>query len=218
MTSIAILGGTGQQGRGLVQRFAYAGMRVTIGSRDPQRGREIVAAWGAGRERIEVVDNIAAVAQHDLVVLAVPFASVDALLSVVHDHFRDGSTVIDLTVPVSFTGGKMAMLEVAEGSATEHIRARLPRQVHLAAAFKTIPAHLLGASNAPFDCDEFVCADSDEARARAIALIELLPGLRPVDVGPLARARFIEHLTALAIAFNRRYKIHDARFRLVGLP
>jgi predicted dinucleotide-binding enzyme len=48
-------------------------------------------------------------------------------------------------------------------------------------------------------------------------LVELLPGLRPVDVGPLSRARSIEHLTALAIAINRRHKIHDARFRIVGL-
>ena len=63
-----------------------------------------------------------------------------------------------------------------------------------------------------------VCGDSDRARAQAIALVELLPGLRAVDVGPLSRARFIEHLTALAIAINRRHKIHDARFRVVGLP
>ena len=218
MNSIAILGGTGQQGRGLAQRFAVAGMRVIVGSRDPQRAEELVAAWGDGRERIEVVDNIAAVERNTLTVLAVPFASVDALLSELHDHFRDGSTVIDVTVPVTFTAGKMTMLEVAEGSASEHIRARLPSHVHLAAAFKTIPAHLLAAAHEPLDCDEFLCADSDEARARAIALIERLPGLRPVDVGPLARARFIEHLTALAIAINRRHKIRDARFHVVGLP
>jgi hypothetical protein len=97
------------------------------------------------------------------------------------------------------------------------IRARLPENVGLAAAFKTLPAHVLGDPQRPLDCDEFVCADSDEARARAIALVQKLPGLRPVDVGPLSRARFIEHLTALAIAINRRHKIHDARFRVVGL-
>ena len=208
MTSITILGGTGQQGRGLAQRFAAAGINVTVGSRDPQRARDTVASWGHHRELVEVADNIAAVAQSDVTVLAIPFSSVDAILAELHDHFKNGSIVIDVTVPVTFTGGKMAMLEVAEGSATEHIRARLPGHVQLAAAFKTVPAHLLGSSGESLDC---------EARARVIALIQKLPGLRPVDVGPLARARFIEHLTALAIAINRRHKIHDARFHVVGL-
>jgi hypothetical protein len=217
MASIAILGGTGQQGRGLAQRFASAGVPVIIGSRDPQRARETVETWQAAGPPIEAADNITAVERGDLTVIAVPFATVDTLLTELHPHFRDGSTVIDVTVPVTFPAGKMAMLEVAEGSASEHIRARLPHGVQLAAAFKTIPASLLSAAGVPLDCDEFVCGDSAEARARAAALIELLPGARPVDVGPLSRARFIEHLTALAIAVNRSHKIHDARFRVVGL-
>ena len=217
MTSIAILGGTGQQGRGLAQRFAAAGIPVTVGSRHPQRARDTVASWGHHRELVKVADNITAVDQSDLTVLAIPFSSVDAILAELHDHFKNGSIVVDVTVPVTFASGKMAMVEVAEGSATEHIRARLPGHVQLAAAFKTVPAHLLGSSGESLDCDEFVCADSDEARTQAMALVQKLPGLRPVDVGPLSRARFVEHLTALAIAINRRHKIHDARFRVVGL-
>jgi NADPH-dependent F420 reductase len=218
MTSIAILGGTGQQGRGLAQRFAGAGARVIIGSRDPTRARATVATWSAAGPPIEVADNVAAVAQGDVAVLAVPFASVDALLTELQPHFKQRSPVIDVTVPVAFSGRSMTMLDVAEGSASEHIRARLPAGVQLAVAFKTIPAHLVGAVGEPLDCDEFVCGDSDEARAQAAALVELLPGLRPVDVGPLSGARFIEHLTALAIAINRRHKIHDARFAVIGLP
>ena len=167
--------------------------------------------------RIAAAGNAAAVVAADLVILAVPFASVDALLDDLRLQFKIGAVVVDVTVPVTFAGGKMAMLDVAEGSASEHIRARLPEHVGLAAAFKTVPAHLLGDVAEPLDCDEFVCGDSEEARARAAALVELLPGLRTVDVGPLSRARSIEHLTALAIAINRRHKIHDARFRIVGL-
>jgi 8-hydroxy-5-deazaflavin:NADPH oxidoreductase len=216
MTSIAILGGTGHQGRGLAQRLAQAGARVIVGSRDPERARATVAGWEARGQRIDVASHTDAVRRGEVSILAVPFTSIDALLDEVRSSFEQGAVVIDVTVPVTFAAGKMAMLEVEEGSATEHIRARLPAEVRLAAAFKTVPAHLLGEGNEPLDCDEFVCADSDEARARAIALVELLPGLRPVDVGPLSRARSIEHLTALAIAINRRHKIHDARFRVVG--
>jgi NADPH-dependent F420 reductase len=217
MTSVAILGGTGQQGRGLAQRFQHAGLRVTVGSRDPDRARAAVAAWTGAASAVDVADNAAAVAQADVTMLAVPFTFVDPLLEELLPHFKPGSLVVDLIVPVTFVGRKIAMVEVAEGSAAEHVRARLPAGVRLACAFKTVPAHLLGAGDAPLDCDEFVCGDTDDARAEAAALVALLPGLRPVDVGPLSRAQSIEHLTLLAIAINRRHKIHGARFRIVGL-
>jgi NADPH-dependent F420 reductase len=201
----------------LAQRFAHAGMNVLVGSRDQDRARAVVAAWPRTGPPIEVADNASAVAGASLTILAVPFPSVDELLRELQPSFSDGALVIDVTVPVTFAGGKMAMLEVAEGSAAEHIRARLSPGVRLAAAFKTVPAHLLGATADSLDCDEFVCGDSDGARSEAAALVSLLPGLRPIDVGPLSRARSIEHLTALAIAINRRHKVHDARFRIVGL-
>jgi len=214
---IAVLGGTGQQGRGLAHRFAHAGLRVIVGSRDADRARETVAGWSRTGQPVEVADNAGALGRANIVVLAVPFMSVDPLLQQLQPHFKDGALVIDLTVPVTFTAGKMELVDVAEGSAAEHVRARLPPTVRLACAFKTVPAHLLGAGFGPLDCDEFVCGDSDEARSSASALVALLPGLRPVDVGPLSRARSIEQLTVLAIAINRRYKVHDARFRVIGL-
>jgi 8-hydroxy-5-deazaflavin:NADPH oxidoreductase len=217
MATITILGGTGHQGSGLAQRFAAAGKHVIVGSRDREKARGIVDGWNSPGAPIEVAGNAEAVERGEIVILAVPFTTIDALLDEVRPHFRAGTVAIDVTVPVTFTSGKMAMLEVSEGSASEHIRARLPESVGLAAVFKTLPAHVLGDPRTPLDCDEFVCADSDEARAQAMALVHKLPGLRPVDVGPLSRARFVEHLTALAIAINRRHKIHDARFRVVGL-
>jgi NADPH-dependent F420 reductase len=217
MASVTILGGTGHQGAGLARRLAHAGLQVRVGSRDPDRGRTVVAQWPRSDSPIDVAGNTTAVERADVVILAVPFPSVDQLLGELQPHFTAGALVIDVTVPVTFAGGTMTMLDVAEGSATEHIRARLPPAVRLAAAFKTIPAHLLGAGDDPLDCDEFVCGDSEAARSEAAALVSLLPGLRPIDCGPLSRARSIEHLTALAIAINRRHKVHDSRFRVVGV-
>jgi 8-hydroxy-5-deazaflavin:NADPH oxidoreductase len=214
---IAVLGGTGQQGRGLALRFARAGRRVIVGSRDPDRAKATIATWPDVGQTITAADNRTATGQAAIVVLAVPFQTVAAIIEETRSHFAAGSIAIDVTVPVTFTGGKMAMIDVAEGSAAEHVRARLPDSVRVAGAFKTIPAHLLGELEQTLDCDEFVCGDSDEARAAASALVALLPGVRAVDVGPLSRARSVEHLTALAIAINRRHKIHDARFRIVGL-
>jgi len=217
-SSIAVLGGTGHQGRGLAQRLVIAGERVVVGSRDPERARAALAEWPERARSVEAADNAAAVARAEIAILAVPFPSVDALLAELAGRFKPDMLVIDVTVPVTFTGGKMAIIDVAEGSAAQHVRTRLPEQVRLAGAFKTVPAQLLAEIDRPLDCDEFVCGDSETARAQASSLVQLVEGLRAVDVGPLSRAQSIEHLTALAIAINRRHKIHEARFRVVGLP
>jgi NADPH-dependent F420 reductase len=217
-SAIAVLGGSGHQGRGLAQRLTVAGEHVIVGSRDPERARTAMAAWPAHARAAEAATNRDAVARADLAILAVPFPGVAALLGEIADQFQTDALVIDVTVPVTFAEGKMAMIAVAEGSAAQHVRAHLPPHVRVAGAFKTIPAHLLDDLERPLDCDEFVCGDSETARAQTSALVELLPGLRAVDVGVLSRAASVEHVTALAIAINRRHKIHDARFRVVGLP
>lgn len=192
-------------------------MRVIVGSRDKERARSVVASWGVAADAVEADDYAAAVSRAGVIVLTVPFTSVDPTLAEINAQLGDGSIVIDVTVPIDFAGGRMSMLDVAEGSAAQHIRTRLPAHVELAVAFKTIPARLLGDFSASFDCDEFVCGDSDRAREQAAALVRALPGLRPVDIGPLSRARYIEHMTALAVAINRKHKVHDARFRVLGL-
>jgi NADPH-dependent F420 reductase len=213
---VAVLGGTGHHGRGLARRLAHAGARVIVGSRDPVRAGHVVATWSHAAN-IATAAYDAAIAEADVTILAVPFTSIDSILEEQRRHFRSGALVIDVTVPVTFSDGKLSLIAVPEGSATEHVRHRLSPGIRLAAAFKTVPAHLLEAGLEPLECDEFVCGDSDEARSEAAALVRMLPGVRPIDVGPLPRARSIEHLTALAIAINRRHKIHDARFRVVGL-
>src|SRR5258708_344367 len=122
MITIAILGGTGQQGRGLAQRFGRAGARIIVGSRDLERARTTVAGWDTGAS-IEVATHASAAGRSEIAVLAVPFHSIDPMLDELRPIFKPGMLVIDVTVPVTFSGGKMLMVEVAEGSASEHVRA-----------------------------------------------------------------------------------------------
>jgi hypothetical protein len=214
---IAVLGGTGQQGRGIAQRLARAGHGVLVASRDPSRAGAHIAGWPADAQPRDVGDYVSSIRRAAVTILAVPFDAVTALLEAHRSAFSDESIVIDVTVPLSFAAGKVALRAVPEGSASEHVRARLPEGVRLAATFKTVPAHLLTDIDRPLDCDEFVCGDSDEARLEATRLVGAIEGLRPVDVGPLTRARAIEHLTLLAVAINRRHKMHEARFKVVGI-
>jgi len=212
---IAVLGGTGQQGRGLARRFARAGFPVVVGSRDPERAAAAIAEWG--QSRVTSADYGRAIADADVVVLAVPFDAIDGLLDEHRGRLRPRALVVDVTVPIVAEAGALTLASVVEGSTAQHIKARVPAEVRVAATFKTIPAHLLNDLARPLDCDEFVCGDSADARTDAAALVQSIEGLRAIDIGSLARARSLEHLTLLAIGINRRQKIKEARYRIVGL-
>ena len=215
---IGVIGGTGQEGRGVALRLARAGASVIIGSRSIERARETIddLRGRAGELSLDAGDNGAVVDNCDVIFLAVPFAHAAGIVEAYAERFRRASLLIDVTVPVTFADRAPRLTEVPEGSATEHIRRRLPERVQLAAALKTVPARLL-AGDQSLDCDDFICGDSAEARSRASEVLQLIPGLRPIDAGPLETARTIERMTVLAIAINQRYKVHDARFRVVGL-
>lgn len=215
----AIVGGTGDQGSGLAARLAAAGVSVLLGSREAAHAREVVTALRGrhGDLPIEPATNADAIAQSDLVLLTVPFAHAAATVEANAASFRSGSVLVDVTVPVAFEKGVPRLVDLPEGSASEHLRRRLPAHVALAAAFKTLPAAVLAALDQPLDCDELVCGDSASARARAVELAARIPGLRPLEAGGLEAARAIERMTVLAITLNKRYRSRSARFRVVGV-
>jgi len=216
--SVGLLGGTGEEGRGLALRWARAGAGVVIGSRAADRARETAEQLNRilGSNLIGHGDNHRA-AQSDFVLLSVPFQHAAATLDTVQTEIRAGAILIDATVPVSFEKGRASYAEPPEGSASEHLRARLRTDVPLVGAFKTVPAHSMEALEEALDCDDLVCGDAQEAKARVIEAMRSISGLRPVDAGRLDAARTIERMTVLAIGINRRYKIKTARFRVVGL-
>jgi hypothetical protein len=206
-----IIGGTGHEGRGVAARLASAGVPVLVGSRQLERAQETVAALGASLP-LGAATNEQIASDCDVVFLAVPFLGIAELLEAFRTRFRPGALVIDLTVPLTFDRGVPAIADVAE-----FIRARLPAEVRLAAAFKTIPASALAKIDTPLDCDEFVCGDTPEVSAAAIDLLSRIPSLRLLDAGGLQSARLIERMTALAIVLNKRYKVRGARFKMVGV-
>lgn len=217
MHDIGILGGTGAQGRGLAARLARAGYSVIVGSRNLARAEAAAAAlFSVADRRIRGGTNEEA-ASAPTVVLAVPFAAARETLARYRPHFQHGALLVDVTVPVAFKNGRPYLVEVPEGSAAEHVRHHAPAGVGVAAAFKVIPASLLADVTAPLDCDDLVCADSEDSRARILSLVGAITGLRPVDAGSLETCRTIERMTVLAIELNRRYRVPHTRFRVLGL-
>jgi NADPH-dependent F420 reductase len=219
---IGILGGTGPEGSGLAYRWARAGEHIVIGSRDAQRAAETAAQLRArigGTPQIDGTDNAAAVAQCEIVVLAVPFSGQAALLKQLKGVWRPRTVVIDTTVPLAATvgGAPTRMLGVWQGSAAEQTKELLPAEVSMAAAFQNLGAELL-AGDEPVQCDVLVCSDDEEAKQVAFELAGKIPGARALNGGKLENARIVESLTALLIGLNIRYKVHGAGIRFTGLP
>jgi len=219
---IAILGGTGAEGSGLAYRLAQAGENVLIGSRDAARAQETAKRLReriGGDSQIEGMDNASAAATCDVAILTVPFSGVSALLKQLKSVWKQGTMVIDTTVPLAAAVGGAAtrVLGVWQGSAAEQTKELLPPGVTLAAAFQNLGAQSL-AGNEPVDCDVLVCGDDEKAKQVAFELVSKIRGARPLNGGKLENARIVESLTALLIGLNMRYKVHGAGIRFTGLP
>lgn len=219
--TVAIIGGTGPEGRGLALRWAKAGVRVIIGSRDENRARiaaqEICALTGRG-SHVEGMENAAAAAATNIVVLTVPFEAQAKTMKDLRESFRPGAVLITTVVPLAAGVGDRGTrtLGVWQGSAAQQAAELTPPGVSLAAAFQNISAALLN-SGIDVDCDVIVCADDARAKETASALARKIPGVRALDGGGLENARIVEQLTALLITLNIRHKVRMAGLRITGI-
>jgi NADPH-dependent F420 reductase len=220
MDTVTVIGGTGALGLGLALRLAQQGVPIVIGSRDGERAE--LAAVDA-RERVpdgsfEGLENGAAAERSDIVVLAVPFRSHSETLTNLKNHLRAGQTLVDTTVPLAaaVSGKATRMLGVWQGSAAQQAAEMAPDGVTVVSALHTVSAEMLRDLDHTFDEDTIVCG-AKAAKPAVMELIAKIPGLRPVDGGPLENSRTTESLTALLIGINARYKTH-AGIRITGLP
>ena len=214
--SICVVGGTGAEGSGLALRWAHAGHRVSIGSRDAGKAeaaaRELNAVLGA--ERIAGTDSRAGVSGAEIVVLTVPFAAQIATVSGLKDLLA-GKILIDVTVPL--VPPKVSRVQLpASDSCVVAVQELLGAEVRVVSAFQNVSAHKLKKLDQAIDCDVLVAADDKDARAIAIGLAKDA-GLRGINVGPLANSVVAESLTSALIWINRAYKIPDAGLRITGL-
>ena len=219
--AIAILGGTGPAGTGLALRWARAGETVIIGSRDAARAEQMAEAIrkrAGASAQVSGMENSAACAASDLLVLTVPFEGQAALLKQLKPAFRSGSILIDATVPLAATVGGRASrtLGVWQGSAAQQAAELVPKGVSVAAAFHNVSADVLNGDE-DVDCDVIVCSDDPNATQVAMELAAKIQRVRAIDGGKLENARIVEQITALLIGLNIRHKGHGG-IRITGLP
>jgi hypothetical protein len=211
---IAVMGGTGPQGKGLAYRFARHGHAIVIGSRAAEKA-EVVAAEVA--ERLSGLDGAGAVSgaanadacvDADVVLLAVPYDGHDDLVA----------TVISCVNPLGFDkrGAFGLAIDGGEGSAAESA-ARLAPAAEVVGAFHHVSAVTLwGEADYLDEEDVLVVGDSVEAKQVAIELARCVTSRDGIDAGKLRLARQLEPLTAVLISINRKYQTHSG-VRISGL-
>jgi NADPH-dependent F420 reductase len=225
---IAIIGGTGDLGFGLALRWAQAGVDVIIGSRDEGKAKEaarriqesVRSHTPSNPMEFSVIglENAQAAAKASVVVLAVPISAQIAILKSIRGSLQ-GAILVDTTVPLAaaFGGKATRILGLPQGSAAAQARELVPVTTPVLAAFHNVSAEALGDLGVTPECDILVCGDDDAAKQILFPLVKLIPGLRPIDAGPLEMSRIVESMTALLISVNRRYRVHHSGIRITGV-
>jgi len=207
--TVGVLGGTGDQGRGLARRLAAAGNPVIIGSRAAARAAAAAAGIAAqpGIADIRGMANEDAARAADVVIVAVPWEGHRDLLASLAGPLA-GKVVIDCVNPLGFDSRGAYPLPVAEGSAAEQAAAVLPESSVVGAFHHVSAVLLLDPDVAEIDLDVLVLGDDRAATDLVQALAARIPGVRGVYAGRLRNCRQVEALTANLVSVNRRYRAH----------
>lgn len=212
---VAVLGGSGALGGGIAFRLARAGYRVVIGSREAGKAaaaaEEIAAELGEGAE-LTGLDNAAAAAAGEIVVIAVPYASHAAILETMRPHVA-GKVVVDTTVPLVPPKVATARMPAGGCAALETAQA-LGEGVRVVSGFHNVAAAKLRRGG-EVGCDVLIFGDEVAARDSVVELAGAM-GLRGVHGGPLANSVAAEAMTSVLIGINRRYKVDGAGIRITG--
>ena len=214
---LAILGGTGPEGKGLALRLAMAGETPIIGSRDASRGAAAAQELSQLASNVDIrgSDNSGAVLQADVVFLAFPYEGQRPVLEDLGPALK-GKIVVSVIAPMKFDRGKGASaVEVGAGSAAQEAQDMLPES-QVVAAFQNASAEELLEPNITMEGDVVVCSDHAAAKKIVMDLADQIKDLRGVDGGSLANAKYVEQITPLLVNINRIYKTHSS-IKIVGI-
>ena len=216
LETIAVLGGTGKQGKGLALRWAKAGYRILSGSRSPKKAKAAaIEIQGLLKDKvlIEGKTNLKAAQTSDIVVLTVPYSAHRLMLESLREALQ-GKILVDVTVPLATTHITKVQIP-PDGSAALEARTILGENVQVTSAFQNIAYERL-LQNEPIDCDVLVTGTSKVARAKTLKLVTAA-GMTGWDAGPLENSVVTEGLTCVLININKLYGSTNAGIKIIGV-
>jgi NADPH-dependent F420 reductase len=212
--TLAIIGGTGKLGPGLAARWAGAGYRVIIGSRQAEKAKGIASELNEalGIETIGGLENAEAASLADICILTVKASAHEAIVDQLEGVLK-GKIVVDTTARVDFKDP----CPPSPPSAAGFVQDRLGSESRVVAAFQTVPAHRLREDmDEPLDLDVLVCSDDLKAAQEVMKLAEGA-GMNAYYVGGLVNAITLEGISALLIHLNKHHDVQTATLKVSGL-
>jgi NADPH-dependent F420 reductase len=215
--SLAVIGGTGSEGSAIAARFAKAGIRVLIGSRDATKAQNTANTIN-GKFGINIVEgytNRDAATKADVVLLSIPYSGMPPILEDLKTAVQ-GKIVINIASSLDPERKSRAKLN-PKGSITAEVQEFFGEGTKVVAAFQNISPEQLEKFDSKIETDVLVCGGDKEAREAVITMIKKT-GIEAIDAGVLANAVVVETLTAVLIYINIKNKVHGAGIRVVGIP
>lgn len=213
--TIAIIGGTGKEGKGLAYRWGKAGYDIVIGSRTLEKAQtaaELVNQL-VGKQTVIGKTNSAAVGDGDICILTVPFTAHKDMLSQLKDDLID-KILIDVTVPL--VPPKFSVFQPPEaGSSLLEAIQILDERTEVVDAFQNISYENLLSDN-DISCDILVCGSKKEVRQLVIGLIESA-GMTAWDAGPKENSVVVEGMTSVLFGINRQHDTKSAGIKITGI-
>jgi NADPH-dependent F420 reductase len=186
--------GAGNMGRGIGKRAVAGGNEVEIVDRNPEDARSLADELGDLATAVEPDGELGG----ELVILAVYYGSIAEAVEQYRDRLQ-GKVVVEISVPLDWESMDGFVIP-PDTSAAEETLKLLPGGTPIVKAFNTNFARTLesGEKNGT-PLDVFIAGDDEAAKGKVAALVEG-GGMRPIDVGPLRRARQMEHAMFLQIS------------------